>query len=72
MQRLVLRLNYQLLGASYADEPYVGGMGGLQRRGEVEKLKRKNGYFGGERGEGEGEGILKGVWMEGWECVAAQ
>ena len=40
----VLRLNYQLLGASYADEPYVGGMGGLQRRGEEEKLKRKNGY----------------------------
>ena len=41
----VLRLNYQLLGASYADEPYVGGMGGLQRRGEEEKLRReKNGF----------------------------
>ena len=26
--------------------------------------------FEGERGEG--EEILKGVWMEGWECVAAQ
>ena len=37
----VLRLNYQLLGASYADEPYVGGMGGLQRRGEEEKLRRE-------------------------------
>ena len=72
MQRLVLRLNYQLLGASYADEPYVGGMGGLQRRGKEEKLKRKNVLFKGERGEGEGEEILKGVWMEGWECVAAQ
>ena len=41
----VLRLNYQLLGASYADELYVGGMGGLQRRGEQEKLRReKNGF----------------------------
>ena len=28
--------------------------------------------FEGERVEGEGEEILKGVWMEGWECVAAQ
>ena len=28
--------------------------------------------FEEERGEGEGEEILKGVWMEGWECVAAQ
>ena len=46
-------------------------MGGLQRRGEEEKLRRKNG-FEGERGEGEGEEVLKGVWMEGWECVAAQ
>ena len=37
----VLRLNYQLLGASYADEPYVGGIAGLQRRGEEENVKRK-------------------------------
>ena len=66
----VLRLNYQLLGASYADEPYVGGMAGLQRRrGKTEEKKMG---FEGERGEGEGEEVLKGVWMEGWECVAAQ
>ena len=40
-----------------------------RRRGEIEEKKLG---FEGERGEGEGEEILKGVWMEGWECVAAQ
>ena len=34
----VLRLNYQLLGASYADEPYMGGMAGLYKGEE----KRRN------------------------------
>ena len=68
----VLRLNYQLLGASYADEPNVGGIGGLQRRGEEEELKRKRWVLKEREERGEGEEILKGVWMEGWECVAAQ
>ena len=40
-----------------------------RRRGEIEEKKNR---FEGERGEGEGEEVLKGVWMEGWECVAAQ
>ena len=40
-----------------------------RRRAEIEEKKNR---FEGERGEGEGEEVLKGVWMEGWECVAAQ
>ena len=36
----VLRLNYQLLGASYADEPYVGGMPGWA--GYKGEEKRRN------------------------------
>ena len=65
-----LCLNYQLLGARYADERDVGGMGrGRQRRerGKEElSVKRRGGGGGGGGGEGEGEEILKGGWMEGW------
>ena len=43
-----------------------------RRRGEIEERKKWVLKEREERGEGEGEEILKGVWMEGWECVAAQ
>ena len=51
---------------------WVGWPGSTKerRRGEI-KERKKMGTEGG-RVEGEGEEILKGVWMEGWECVAAQ
>ena len=50
----------------------MGWPGSTKERRSGEIKERKNLVLKEREERGEGEEILKGVWMEGWECVAAQ